>query len=190
MSVTNKLMLFAAGASLAVAGAAWSQSHHRAAAGASDAALIRSAMSAAPAAVARDANIVVVSANGTSRNLRHGNNGFTCMPDNPATPGPDPMCMDANAVEWGMAWIQHRTPPPNNVGLMYMLAGGSDASNVDPYSERPTRGAPWLHTGPHVMIVGSDSLLRNYPSGPAPDTSRPYVMFAGTPYAHLMIPVR
>jgi hypothetical protein len=25
---------------------------------------------------------------------------------------------------------------------------------------------------------------------PTPDTSRPYVMWAGTPYAHLMIPVR
>jgi len=39
------------------------------------------------------------------------------------------------------------------------------------------------------MIVGSESLLRGYPSGPAPDTTRPYVMWAGTPYAHLMIPV-
>jgi hypothetical protein len=29
-----------------------------------------------------------------------------------------------------------------------------------------------------------------YPGGPHPDTSRPYVMFAGTPYAHIMMPVR
>ena len=28
------------------------------------------------------------------------------------------------------------------------------------------------------------------PTGPRPDTSRPYVMWAGTPYAHLMIHVR
>jgi hypothetical protein len=40
------------------------------------------------------------------------------------------------------------------------------------------------------MVVGSDSLLANYPGGARPDTSRPYVMWAGTPYAHLMIPVR
>lgn len=190
MSGINKLMLFAAGASLAIAGAAWSQSHHRSAARMGDAALIRSAMAAAPPAVARGAAIVAMGANGAMRTVRRGDNGFTCMPDNPATPGPDPMCMDANAVDWAMAWIQHRTPPSNNVGLMYMLAGGTDASNVDPYAERPTRSAPWVQTGPHVMIVGSESLLRNYPSGPAPDTSRPYVMFAGTPYAHLMIPVR
>jgi hypothetical protein len=29
-----------------------------------------------------------------------------------------------------------------------------------------------------------------YPGGTTPDTSRPYVMFAGTPYAHIMMPVR
>ena len=89
-----------------------------------------------------------------------------------------------------MAWIAHRPPPRDRVGLMYMLAGGSDASNVDPYSERPSRGRPWVHTGPHLMVVGSESLLAGHPSGAQPDTSRPYVMWAGTPYAHLMIPVR
>ena len=35
------------------------------------------------------------------RTLRKGSNGFTCMPDNPVTPGPDPMCMDANADAMG-----------------------------------------------------------------------------------------
>jgi hypothetical protein len=172
------------------AGAALSQSHHRRAPRAGDAALIASAMSAAPPAIARDATIVAMGANGTMRTVRRGRNGFTCMADNPASPGPDPMCMDENAVGWAMAWIGHRTPPANNVGLIYMLAGGTDASNMDPYSERPRRGDPWVHTGAHVMVVGSDSLLRSYPSGPTPDTSRPYVMWAGTPYAHLMIPVR
>lgn len=190
MSGINKLILFAAGASLAIAGAAWGQHRHRAASRAGDAALIQSAMSAAPPAVARGAAIIAMGANGTMRTVRRGDNGFTCMADNPATPGPDPMCMDANAAEWVMAWVQHRTPPANNVGLMYMLAGGTDASNTDPYSERPGRNAPWVQTGPHIMVVGSESLLRNYPSGARPNTARPYVMWAGTPYAHLMIPVR
>jgi hypothetical protein len=40
------------------------------------------------------------------------------------------------------------------------------------------------------MVVGAPSLLANYPRGPRPDTTQPYVMWAGTPYAHLMIPVR
>jgi hypothetical protein len=182
------MMLLAAGASLVLAGAAWSQSARRG--GGGDAALIRSALSAAPASVGRGAGVVAANRDGTMRTIRRGTNGFTCMADNPATPGPDPMCMDANAMAWAMAWMQHRQPPPNAVGLMYMLAGGTDASNVDPYATRPTRDNGWIHTAPHVMVVGSDSLIAQYPSGRNPDTSRPYVMFAGTPYAHLMIPIR
>ena len=42
----------------------------------------------------------------------------TTMPDNPATPGPDPMCMDKTAMEWAMAWVGHKTPPSGKVGFM------------------------------------------------------------------------
>jgi hypothetical protein len=146
-------------------------------------------MSAAPAAVAKGAKIVAMEAGGAMRTIREGSNGFTCMPDNPATPGPDPMCMDAPAMEWAMAWVGHK-PPPQSTGFMYMLAGGTDASNTDPYAEKPSAQNHWVKTGPHVMIVGDAELLAHYPSGADPDTTRPYVMWAGTPYAHLMIPVR
>ena len=46
------------------------------------------------------------------RTLRKGTNGFTCMPDNPETPGPDPMCWDKNAGDWIDAYLNHKTPPP------------------------------------------------------------------------------
>lgn len=183
----NRIAVLSAGAMLIVAGTAWAQ-RGRPARG--DAALIRSATSAAPAAIGREATVVAMGANGSMRTVRRGRNGFTCMADNPVTPGPDPMCMDANSMDWAMAWISHRPPPRDRVGLMYMLAGGTDASNIDPYAERPGRGAGWVRTGPHLMVVGSESLLSAYPTGPNPDTSRPYVMWPGTPYAHLMIPVR
>ena len=62
--------------------------------------IIRSAMAAAPPAVAKDATIVDVSADGKTRVVRKGTNGFTCLPDSPSTPGPDPMCGDQNAMEW------------------------------------------------------------------------------------------
>jgi hypothetical protein len=155
-----------------------------------DAFLVRSAMAAAPMAVAKDAGVVAIEANGAMRTLRGGTNGWTCIPDNPTTPGPDAMCMDANAMKWAAAWMGHKPPPPDMVGLMYMLAGGTDASNTDPYADKPTGRGDWVRTGPHLMVVGSASLLASYPAGPHPDTSRPYVMWAGTPYAHLMIPVR
>jgi hypothetical protein len=150
---------------------------------------IESALSAAPAGVARAATVVVAAADGSMRKLKQGTNGFTCMPDNPATPGTDPMCMDANAMEWTGALISRKTPAAEKVGLMYMLRGGSDASNTDPYARRPAEGGEWVDTGPHIMIVGSQSILAGYPSGAKPDTKSPYVMWAGTPYAHLMVPV-
>ena len=146
-------------------------------------------MSAAPDAVASDAAIVTVGADGQMQTVRPGKNGFTCMPDNPATPGPDPMCMDANAMDWAMAWIGHKPPPTDKPGMMYMLEGGTDASNTDPYAKAPTAGGDWIKTGAHLTLVGSQAALRGYPSGPTPDTRAPYVMWAGTPYAHLMIPV-
>jgi len=42
-----------------------------------------------------------------------------------------------------------------------------------------------------VMVVGADaSFYDSYPKLPDPDTTQPYVMWAGTPYQHLMAPVR
>lgn len=156
-----------------------------------DAESIASAMKAAPANVAKGATVVGMGGNGAMRTLREGSNGFTCMPDNPATPGPDPMCMDANALLWVHALMDHKDPPTGKVGFMYMLAGGTDASNVDPYATKPDANNHWIKTGPHVMVVGGDaSFYEGYPKSPDPDTSQPYVMWPGTKYQHLMAPVR
>ena len=157
----------------------------------SDKHLIASAMSAAPANVGKGATIVVMEADGKMRTLREGKNGFTCMPDNPATPGPDPMCMDKNSMEWVHAWVARKPPPAGKVGFMYMLAGGTDASNTDPYATKPEASNNWIKTGPHIMIVGADAgFYDSYPKGAKPDTTAPYVMWAGTPYQHLMAPVK
>jgi hypothetical protein len=158
---------------------------------ANDKELIKSAMSAAPAKVGAGATIIAVGADGKMRTLREGTNGFTCMPDNPTTPGKDPMCMDKAALEWATAWMEHKTPATGKVGFMYMLAGGTDASNTDPYATKPEASNNWVKTGPHVMIVGADPTFYDlYPKGAKPDTSVPYVMWAGSPYQHLMIPVK
>jgi hypothetical protein len=157
----------------------------------SDEEVIKSAMTAAPAGLAKGATIVSMEADGKMRTVRKGTNGFTCMADNPTTPGPDPMCMDQNAMEWVHAWAAHAAPPAGKVGFMYMLSGGTDASNTDPYATKPTASNHWIKTGPHVMVVGAEaSFYEAYPKGADPDTSRPYVMWAGTPYQHLMAPVK
>lgn len=150
---------------------------------------IASAESAAPASLAHNAAIVTVGADGKMNQLRAGKNGWTCMPDAPDTPGPDPMCFDANAGKWADAWVHHKPPPDGTPGVMYMLEGGTDASNTDPYAKSPTADNDWIKTGPHIMLVGSKAMLTGYPSGTKPDTAAPFVMWAGTPYAHLMVPV-
>jgi hypothetical protein len=185
------ILALGAGAVLA-AEAGKDASHGMAMASMSDDQMIASAMKAAPEAVGKDASVIAIGADGAIREVRKGTNGFTCMADNPETPGPDPMCFDKNSAGWVQAWMGHKDPPANNVGLMYMLAGGTDASNTDPWATKPTAENHWVKTGPHIMVVGATSLTADgagYSRAADPDTSKPYVMWPGTPYEHLMIPV-
>lgn len=154
-----------------------------------DEGMISSAMSAAPEAVARDATVMTVDDKGAMKHLREGSNGWTCMPDVPTTPGTDPMCVDANGLEWAGAWMARKDPPAGKMGFGYMLMGGSDASNTDPFATTPAAGQSWVDTGPHVMILNIGNQFAGYPTTPD-DPSKPYVMFPNTPYAHLMIPVK
>jgi hypothetical protein len=150
-----------------------------------DAAKIQSAMSAAPEAVSKDATIMDMM---TMKALRKGTNGWTCIPDGPS-PGVDPMCVDQNGMEWVEAWMHKKDPPKDKMGFGYMLMGGSDASNTDPFATAPKAGDRWVDTGPHVMVLNIGDRFNGYPTT-ATNTKAPYVMFAGTPYAHLMIPVK
>jgi hypothetical protein len=176
--------------SILVSASAFAQQHPMPSGKMTDEKIIKSAMSAAPEAIGKGATIIDVSSDGKIRVVRQGSNQFTCMADNPNTPGPDPMCADRNAMEWVDAWLNKKEPPRNKVGFMYMLAGGTDASNTDPYAQKPEPNNNWVKTGPHVMIVGAKGLLDAYPRSPKPDTSVPYVMWPDTPYEHVMIPVR
>ena len=150
-----------------------------------DADKIKSGMSAAPLAIAKDATIMDMP---TMKVIRAGTNGWTCFPDGPS-PGVDPMCLDKNGMEWAGAWMNHKDPPKDKLGVGYMLAGGSDASNTDPFATQPSAGGKWVDTGPHLMVLNIGDKFVGYPTT-ATNTKVPYVMFPGTPYAHLMIPVR
>jgi hypothetical protein len=151
--------------------------------------LIENAVAAAPAAVAGKAAVVVFDAKGKMRTLREGSNNFTCLPDDPANPANDPVCVDENGLEWVKALVAKKDPPPGKVGFGYMLQGGSTASNLDPYATEPPAGE-WHQEPPHVMIFNMGELPRDYPQpGEQADMSQPWVMWAGTPYEHLMIPV-
>jgi hypothetical protein len=153
---------------------------------ASDQEVIENALSAAPAAVAKDAAVV----NWDMKSLKEGTNGFTCMPDDTSTPNSnDPMCMDKNAMAFLHAVMEKKEPPPG-VGFGYMLKGGGNANNSDPFATAPPDGK-WDLDGPHVMIFGAGEAMAGYPQPKAhPEANAPYVMYPGTPYAHLMMPVQ
>ena len=62
---------------------------------------------------------------------------------------------------------------------------------VLPLATAPTAENHWVETGPHVMVVGADpGFYDQYPKDAQPDTAVPYVMWPGTPYQHLMVPVK
>jgi hypothetical protein len=150
---------------------------------------IQNAMSAAPMVIASAAAVLdLPGSDGKMAQLKAGTNGWTCVPDDPNTPANDPTCTDAGFMDWFGAWMQHKPPHLTMPVIAYMLQGASDASNTDPFKMKPDSGQPWVITGPHIMVAVPDprSLSKfstDWKSG------GPYVMFAGTPYAHLMIPV-
>jgi len=141
------------------------------------------ALSAAPPAVAKGATVVRVEKDGDMRTLRAGENGFTCL-----VMGTDKMCNDRNSMEFIHAMMKHAAPP-EKVGISYMLAGDKGASNTDPYATGKTADNHWIVTGPHIMIFGPPSKTLGYTEAKDPDPTKPYMMWAGTPYEHAMIPV-
>lgn len=156
---------------------------------ASDADIIKNAETAGPADIASNSTVYGFGDDGKMKVLRKGTNSYWCMPDDPSTPGDDPMCGDTVSMDWVMAWIEKKDPPKGRVGLIYMLAGGSDASNTDPYGTAPSDSNNWIKTGRHIMIMNATDLMPGYPAEAKPDTHKPFVMWAGTPYAHLMVPL-
>lgn len=153
-----------------------------------DAELIANAMSAAPARISRDATVLGMEGE-KMRTLRQGKGEYTCIPDDPNSPGNDPMCLDRNAMEWLQAWMDHKDAPKGKMGLVYMLQGGSDASNDDPFATKPAPGKKWVTTGPHVMVVGMAGMLPDLPRSAA-TPAKPYIMWPGTSYEHIMMPVK
>ncbi|MBV8504952.1 MAG: hypothetical protein JOZ11_03975 [Alphaproteobacteria bacterium] len=152
----------------------------------SDADYMKRAAMAAPPQIFEEATVIRF-VNGNMQTLKNGTSQWTCMvaPDN------SPMCMDPNAMEWAEAWQKH-VPPPDKIGFIYMLAGDTGASNTDPFYTQKTADNHWIQTGSHVMIVGGEvkTMIANYPRSADPDPTKPYVMWPGTPYEHLMIPVK
>ena len=149
----------------------------------SKAELIAGAESAAPASVTKNATIKA----SDGKVLREGSNGWTCYPGSKII---GPMC---NRPQWDEVLGAMMNKKPLDVkefSISYMLAGEGEAlgvSNKDPYATAPTDDNDWVKEGPHLMIVVPDAAalegLSTNPKDPV------YVMWKGTPYAHIMVKI-
>lgn len=151
---------------------------------------VRNALSAAPAAVAKKAAVMDWPAEegGEMRHLRHGTNGFTCIPDDPMTPTNDPQCLNPGGMQWMDAWMMKTKPKLTTPGMAYVLQGCTVASNTDPFAMEPPAGKDWVEAGPHVMIFPTGKIDRKaYTTNPS--SGLPHIRWAGTPYEHVVVPV-
>jgi hypothetical protein len=115
-----------------------------------------------------------------------------CFPNSPSEFGgasvDDPMCLDKQWQAWGEAWMGKKPPQVTGTGVAYMLKGDRGASNTDPFATGPTADNAWVVSPPHIMVLYQDTkLLDAFPTDPM--SGGPWVMWKGTPYAHLMVPV-
>jgi hypothetical protein len=154
------------------------------------AAKIENAMSAAPSSISGNATILdnEMDDAGAFVVLREGSNDWSCFPDFPASPGNDPQCLDQTWLDWQYAYFAGEEPNVTVPGLAYMLQGGSDPSNTDPLATEPAEGEEWVSSPPHVMLLLPEELDQTVFSTEH-DSGEPYVMWAGTPYEHIMMPV-
>jgi hypothetical protein len=149
----------------------------------SKSAKIARALSAGPASIQAGATVIDIGANGKATVLRNGTNGFTCIAGHVGVVGDDPMCADKESMTWAGDYGAHHPKPTNGKpGIAYMLAGATDWSASDPWA---TKGTP-IHEPPHWMIMWPyDPKLSGLSSKES--SSGTWIMWANTPYAHLMI---
>ncbi len=148
---------------------------------------IKLALSAAPLRIAQDAEVLVLGEDGTLKEDKGGTNGFACVPTVMNLPEPDPMCMDAAAKQW-LNDVMNNAPKPSNTvpGIAYMAKGGSHWEKDGQVVMKEEPGAKIVKEPPHWMVMWPfDAKTAMLPTAPNP--SGVYIMFEGTPYAHLMI---
>ena len=152
---------------------------------------VANAVKAAPTSISANAKIMdwPATEGGQPTVLREGSNGWTCFPDFPDTQGDDPMCLDVTWVGLVNAVMQKKPPEVKQVGFGYMIApGGAWGSNTDPYATKETADNQWGFDPPHLMVVFPNAaLLAGIPTDR--NSGGPWVMWSGTPYVHVMVPV-
>ena len=148
-------------------------------------AMIASAVSAAPATISDDARVIDWGMN----ELRAGTNGWTCLPDDESSLGNSPWCVNGPWLNFLHALMNGEEPTYDEIGVAYMLQGDSPICNTDPAMNEEDCGDDWVtDLGAHMMMLMPDlSTLEGITADHM--NGGPWIMWPGTAYAHLMIPI-
>jgi hypothetical protein len=132
--------------------------------------------------------------------LREGSNGWNCASGNPR-PVPSqgwkdphnamPTCHDDVGMQWMEGYMSGKKPKIDRDTYMWMLHGDMGEDNTTPGVLNKSDAkdqSQFIVSGPHLMLMPKDpssldGLTEDFTLGV------PYVMFKGTDYAHVMIPV-
>ena len=156
----------------------------------SKSALIKIAMSAAPTSIS--SNATIMDYDGTV--LRQGDTQWMCMTGTDAQ-RINPGCMDLEWQKWNQRFMSGEGNDLKNqkFGQAYMLQGDVPVDNDVPLSvmqndhEKSNENGNWHDSGPHLMLLLPGDVLKQITSNPYAGGS--YVMFPGTEWEHLMIPI-
>ena len=149
--------------------------------------LVKLALSAAPAHISKDAAVMLPDASGKLAEVKKGANGFTCIPTVNNRSEPDPMCFDAAVGQWVDALVNKKDKPGNTVpGIAYMARGGYHWEKNGKVLMEEQPGAKLVKEPPHWMMMWPfTSQETRLPTVPNP--SGVWIMFDGSPFAHLMV---
>ena len=137
---------------------------------------------AAPASIVDEATIVMMQEKGDAKTLQTGSNGFTCL----VTPDGTPTCADANG--WNGAGDRREGHSARQDRVHLHDGGGhGDQQSRSPCDRQEPLGSDWAAC--HDRRYGGAGDGRHLSRTLDPDPSQAYVMFPGTPYEHLMLPV-
>jgi len=146
---------------------------------------IKSAEAGAPERISAQAAVARLDPKGKVAMLRQGKNGFTCtlFPDESLAP----YCADEKGFRWLVAAMSQQPAPPARGGIAYMAKGGLHYETDDgKIVMQPGPGTKSVKEPPHwMLLLPLDSAASGIPT--RPNAGGTYIMFAGTPYAHLMI---
>ena len=152
--------------------------------------IIELAMSAAPVNVSSKATIM--GSDGTI--LKKGSNGWVCMPGTPPNENVNPMCVDPAWQNWLQEYMKGSVGEAHDYnsetasfGVSYMLIGDIPVDNDEAFNPDTSKGN-WVAEGPHLMLLLPESLMKDLPKDPY--AGGPYVMWEGSEFVHVMVPLQ